>query len=403
MVKGGVCYDINAAPASPPRDPGQNNAALRGIRWAGIVLVVGLVLEVASTLWTFQKSLAAGALYNGDLNCANDGRLQTLHKSFLAQEACDEIPSVDKEPFLLYESSYDNIGPDIHVVFPPHGECENITGDTPAGQDDFLTRCTCDRELTVVAPCRWYPVFDHGSDMCYAYALSASNDSYPNFDYAPHDWGVSNTYSCRPKVPSGTYQLSITSLIVALGSQLVEAVTGFKYLVSPRRSPALMTAVSAFEALGVSAVAAVIVALPGFFGDDFFGLERAQRDLVFWFTWASAAVAIVGAVVEWAAERPDRWGRRRPNLGVLGNALVWLGAATLEVVVAAFQTWRVTLSPGGAVFFNEMAGLVAMEVAALVSMWTARFLWTVSKEMLSPVLTGSSLHFARRKRGAALI
>lgn len=87
-------------------------------------------------------------------------------------------------------------------------------------------------------------------------------------------------------------------------------------------------------------------------------------------------------MVEWSGELPDHWGERRPHLGALGNALVWRGAATLEAVIVAFQTWMVTLSPGRGMMANELAGLVAVEVLALLATWLARFLWTRSKEML---------------------
>lgn len=54
-----------------------------------------------------------------------------------------------------------------------------------------------------------------------------------------------------------------------------------------------MTAVTVFEALGVVATAAVIVSLPGFFDDEFFGLEKTQRELETGLAWVAAATAIV--------------------------------------------------------------------------------------------------------------
>lgn len=405
LVKDRVRYYIDATTAPSPFDPGQHEEALRGIRWAGIILAVGLVLELASTLWTFQKSLAAGALYVGDLDCSPDGRRQILHKSFLTQETCSRVnESVD----IYMPRDDDYIGDWTHLDFS--FPC-NIT-DTSVGQDSFLARCSCDGEFTIVAPCVWYPAeADYRTDgdedlgICFAQPMIFNDTLIASTSidgvYLPYDWGWGGD-GCRPTTPPGTFQLSVTSLVVSVGSQLVEAILGFKYLMNPRRSPALMIGGAVFEALGVAAIAGVIIFLPGFFEDDFFGLERTQRELVFSLTWASAATAIVGAVAEYAAELPDYWGRGRPYLGVLGNALVWLGAATLEVVVAAFQTWRVTLSPGPAVFLNEIAGLVAMEVVALVSMWSARFLWVRSKEMLSPVLARASFPFARRKNVALL-
>lgn len=106
---------------------------------------------------------------------------------------------------------------------------------------------------------------------------STDDPSEVNFDVYPYNDGNAN---CRPTSPSGTFELGVTSLVVALGSQLVEAVVGFKYLVDPRRPPALMTAATIFEALGVAAMSAVVMSLPGFFEDEFFGLEETQRKIV---------------------------------------------------------------------------------------------------------------------------
>ena len=59
----------------------------------------------------------------------------------------------------------------------------------------------------------------------------------------------------------------------------------------------------------------------------------------------------------------------------------------------------VTLSSGWHLLANELAGLVAVEVFALLSMWFARFLWTRSKKMLSPLLSGGVILFRRQKSG----
>lgn len=56
-VKNWICYDVNAAAAVPPRDDERCRVAHRGIRSAGIVLAIGIVLEVVSTLSSFQKAL----------------------------------------------------------------------------------------------------------------------------------------------------------------------------------------------------------------------------------------------------------------------------------------------------------------------------------------------------------
>lgn len=404
VVKNGICYDANAAPAVLPRDDERERAAHRGIRWAGLVLAVGIVLEVVSTVWTFQKALSAGAFLD-NVDCR-------LHASRVMQETCDTLSTI--EPFhdsftsRGYASSENPLRELYHDLmyaydeFGPFGECFGGIDTPDAGKSSDLARCVCDAKFNLPTPCWWAPVFSEPHAICIAraattaepYNISTDDPSEVVFDVYPYDDGNVN---CRPMSPSGTFELGVTSLVVALGSQLVEAVVGFKYLVDPRRPPALMTAATIFEALGVAAMAAVMMSLPGFFEDEFFGLEKAQRQLVFYFTWAAATTVIIGAAVEWSGEHPDRWGQRHPHVGAFGNALVWLGAATLEVVVAAFQTWRVTLSSGWYLLANELAGLVAVELSALLSMWLARFLWTMSKDMLSPVLADGTGIFRRQK------
>lgn len=412
-MKNGVCYDANAAPAATSQDDERDKAARRGIRWAGFVLAIGIVLEVASTVWTFQKALSAGAFLDG-VDC-------TARASVVMQETCEELSAApmsggffNSEP----NATYFFIGESSTAIMVKIGrnfsyaETENflpcVDVDTAAGNGNDLGRCNCDDKPNLPTPCWWFSAYnfpDNSSivalddDPCVAVVVDVvefpSNDNdYASFDVHTLNYGD----VCRATTPSGTFALSVTGLVVALGSQLIETVVGFKYLVDPRRSPDLMTAGTVFEALGVAVVAVVIVSLPGFFDDEFFGLEKTQRDLVSAFTWVGATAAIVGAIAEWSGSHADRWGERRPRLGVLGNALVWLGAAALEVVIAAFQTWRVTLSSGWGLLANELAGLVAVEVSGLLAMWLARVLWTRAREMLSPLLSDAGAVLAQRKK-----
>ena len=409
MVKNGVCYDANAAPAVTSHDDGREKAARRGIRWAGFVLAIGIVLEVASTVWTFQKALSAGAFLDG-VDC-------TARASIVMQETCEELiagpmsgvnTGTNATYFFVGESDTP-IGIMVRIDGNfSYAETDNflpcVDVDTAAANDQG--RCNCDDEPNLPTPCWWFPAYDLPDNdsvvllddaPCVAVVVDVEfpdNDTdYTSFDVHSFNYGD----VCRATTPSGTFALSVTGLVVALGSQLIEAVVGFKYLVDPRRSPDLMTAGTVFEALGVAVVAVVIVSLPGFFDDEFFGLEKTQRDLVSAFTWVGATAAIVGAIAEWSGSHADRWGERRPRLGVLGNALVWLGAAALEVVIAAFQTWRVTLSSGWGLLANELAGLVAVEVSGLLAMWLARVLWTRAREMLSPLLSDAGAVLAQRK------
>lgn len=420
VVRNGVCYDANADPALTPHDDERDKAARRGIRWAGFVLAIGIVLEVASSVWTFQKALSAGAFLDG-VDC-------TLRASVVMQETCERLIAAEGSMFRIdtgTNATYNffTFESDTYITVRVEGyenfsfaNTENFlpcvdVDTTAAGNSSDLAGCNCDDNPNLPTNCWWFPAYNLPDDdifyssatvlddaSCLAVVLDVeipNNDTdYTSFDVHPFNYGD----VCRATTPSGTFALSVTGLVVALGSQLIEAVVGFKYMVDPRRPPDLMTAGTVFEALGVAAVAVVIVSLPGFFDDEFFGLEKTQRELVSAFTWVGAAAAIVGAFTEWSGSHPDRWGQRRPRLSVLGNALVWLGAAALEVVIAAFQTWRVTLSSGWGVLASELAGLVAVEVSGLLAMWLARVLWTRAREMLSPLLSDAGAALTRRKQ-----
>lgn len=93
-------------------------------------------------------------------------------------------------------------------------------------------------------------------------------------------------------------------------------------------------------------------------------------------------------------------------LGAFGSATIWLGSATLEVVVATFLVWKAegTVkseedSGDWDVLTSTLASLLALEVLALVVMWTARVLWTRAKLLLLTKVRDLPM---RREAGASL-
>lgn len=171
--------------------------------------------------------------------------------------------------------------------------------------------------------------------------------------------------------------LTITALVVALSSQLVEAFVGIKYWRDTKCKTGPTLVASMFEALGVLAVSAVLLALPGFYIASEYVSKRIPTFYIL--AWSTVAVVIVGALAEIVAACFDRAVRRLPYLGVVGNGLVWLGAAMLEMVVATYLLWTGNGVRNVADLLREAAGLFTLELLGLVSMWIARGLWMNAK------------------------
>jgi len=229
----------------------------------------------------------------------------------------------------------------------------------------------------------------------------------------------------------GATALAVTALVVTLSGLVVQAAVGFAYLRSPSRSrsTALMTGAAAFEALGAFGVAAVLASLPNFAGNGGGGVngdaggEKGDGSAVgrsddssaeLWML--SAALASVGvgllAEVAWALLPSDPTDAARlPYLGAFGSAMIWLGLAALEILIASFlvwaagaaeedggpgRTWAALLAEDG-----EIIGLVVLEAVALGAMWAARLLWT--RETLLAAVKGREGPSRRRSSGSSFL
>ncbi|CAN0473699.1 unnamed protein product, partial [Hapterophycus canaliculatus] len=71
-----------------------------------------------------------------------------------------------------------------------------------------------------------------------------------------------------------------------------------------------------------------------------------------------------------------------PYLSALGNALLWLGVAALEILVVAYFVWQAA-GDGDLrswdILADEITGLLLVEALALLALWAARVLWTRAK------------------------
>ena len=382
---------------SPPRDAGGGQVVAGGgggdadkpsrdrTFRARVALGVGLALEVAATVWAFWQAVSAGAL-DGEVDCSDDGPLSKLYVSYLVTEQCDERIDADGLPRFtdgfnetssptddfsisgsftddLYEPSSGSTSLEEHV------ECDSLT-DTVDGVKKFQKLCSCYGDRLEVTSCAWIALSSPWDDICYAqgvYTNPSENGTVVGLMH-PYDF----IDGCWASNPVGAMKLTIMALAIALSSQALEAVVGFKYWKDiGKRTAALTLALSVFETLGVVAVASVLLTLPGFSrGSGFFLLA-----------WTIVPIPVVGALVEITAEYSDYATSRVPYLGAVGNGLIWFGAALLEVTVTWYVLWTGAKITDIGALALEAAGLFILELLGLVSMWAARCLWTRAKLM----------------------
>ena len=359
---------------------------------ARIFLAMGLLFEVSATGWAFQQAVSAGALDGDDVDCGNSGRIFKLYGSYLVADRCDG--QIDADSFFnfagnssrFFSGSYwdDLVG------------CDNLT-DAVAGAIAFEKLCSCyDKPDPIeLTSCSWAAVSNPSEGICFAQGVTTNSSDGTitgglyTYEFVDGCWATN---------PSGTAALTITALVVALSSQLLEAFVGLKYWKETEERAAVFTlGASVFEALGVVVVSSVLLSLPGFYGrsdDTFYRLH-----VLFGLAWAAVPIAIVGAVAEITVEFSERAARRLRYLGAVGNALIWLSAGLLEVVVTSYLLWTGAGLRGTGDIAREIAGLFVLELLGLVSMSMARFLWTRAKLLRASV---KRLEEPLRKRGIYL-
>lgn len=160
---------------------------------------------------------------------------------------------------------------------------------------------------------------------------------------------------------------------MALCSQLLPAFKCLKHWKDSDISVATIStqATSVYATMGVIPVAWMLSTYPGGYGDS----DEAFFRAVAWLVWAVFATAAFGVLVE-SAENSDRAARVCPYIGAVGNGIVWLGVASLEVVVTSYLLLAGAGVQDSGDLVREVGGLIALELLALVTMLVARGLWT---------------------------
>lgn len=186
-------------------------------------------------------------------------------------------------------------------------------------------------------------------------------------------------------------------LIVGLGVEFVETAVGYVLLQNPSTGTGLLAAGTAFEAAGIIAFHLWLLASEGYWYDrKVFGEFQSPACVLFLMNCVIAAVAstCLGVFADAVFHFSRKASSRLPHRGAFGNALIWLGAATTEVKVTLYLTWR---REGNKVLENKMsyrsrapwgdfggsiAALIILEVHALIAVVAARVVFTRARRML---------------------
>lgn len=340
---------------------------------ARVFHVIGLALELSSTLWAFEQAVSAGALIVAD--CSFQSRLSQQYISSRAVGNCDGpvdssrvLNSTSAMNFFQFGVSLEN--PEIEeYALKEHVGCHDLTAN-PTAEDRFERRCECCffYEESDYPACSWIPLSSPSNGICYAQGVLTNTSDGTMMAFSDF-----SAQKCWPKHPPGTAMLTITALVVALSSQLVEAFVGCKYWRNTKSENAPILAAAVFQALGVLVVSSVLLALPGFFNASEYVSERIPTFYVL--TWTTVTLVVVGALAETTAVCSDRAFRRVPYIGGVGNGLVWLGSALLEMVITTYLLWTGTGVRDVTSLVVEAAGLFTLELLGLIVMWIARSLW----------------------------
>lgn len=277
-VKGEERYAMDAPlPPYDDCDDDVDKLVRRRTMRARVFLALGLASEVSSTLWAFQQARSAGAL-DGSPDCHRFGLIYTYSR---VVENC--VGPIDAEAIHHFSESFDESSYQASFL-EEYLVCEYVP-DAHAGATTFRESCPSCGEIrsSYVEPCSWVALSDPSDGICSPHYV-ATNTS----DGVITEVGsIYYPFYCPPKHMSGSAAITIATLAVALSSQLLEALVGFKYWRETEQNKTAPTlAASIFEALGVIVVSWMLtkfpdtsrtIALSGWVSSDLWLLGLWQR------------------------------------------------------------------------------------------------------------------------------
>lgn len=341
--------------------------ARRGIRHAAAFLSVGLLLEVAATLWALVQAVSSGAFK--DIRCDEN--------PYLSQQLQLNCDRVELSEVLMSNGS---LAVSTLALLPPH----NLTSCDSPEEFPLPRNCVCS--------------FDNGDDSCFWTAMVITDEDHPYdgscFAYPIDEYVAEYGYDseaadspcsgadafCTRSNPRHFGRIVMVMLVASLGLELMEAVLGYKHLRNPLGRARLMAIGTVIEATAIATVLFLLrFAKYGINGLEVYGdnLSRLQEnmDVVLGLTFLGSFSEVVFVCSATVADR-------LPYLGAFGNGVIWLCAAWVEVLVTVYLALRLGEKDIGRQVGLEIAALVVLELLALVIVWAYRILMVTVKMTL---------------------
>lgn len=354
----------------------------RAMKHAAAFVSLGLLLEMAATFWTLAQAVTSGVF---DVPDCGVRALALYHNERLPQN-CDKL--------------------DSSVVWFDEDRTFNTFTSCSGLEDPKIDQlCDCSRYDKVSSGCAWALASSTRDDidgLCVAVPVIRLNEALQELYGTSYEWLLDSSEleyqdDCRQLVPEGFGDITIALVVVSLLISLVEAYVGYKHWSNPLQGPRLVVVGSVVEAAGILSVWGLLVfARQGIIQAQQVEAQVSENQFRFLQMLLSvvAVVTIVGTVAEIVFHLSAKAHARLPYLGVFGNALIWVGAAVLDILVTAYLVWRLQFWKNEAnedeadeqdwpVLVAAVIGLVILEIVALFAVWAARFFFARAKLVLS--------------------
>lgn len=348
---------------------------------AVISLIVGLVLEVAATLWTLSQAVSDG-VFKETPDCATFDYYIKYFNDYLPQN-CEQVEFSDV--LIGNDDTGDTMGfsscstlqdPQVEnlCVYPLFYEFTEYRGEC------FWITARFDNGVCSIMPVEYGHQNDNANDLFlfWGYYRDITKGYFDSMSTGAHS-----------NVPSGVGKLVIGLVVVSLGLEIVEALVGYMCLkdMSSIKSGPMLLASSILESAGILAVLYLMVVRSSY-GVDLYSaalddtdIEYHVLEIAMYMVLVSTCLGVLAEIIAFSREQCSRScsGRFSYYLGALGNVLIWLGSALLEVIVALYLKWRMstiylnrTTPNAWSDLGEEISGLIVVEVMGLIAVWLAR-------------------------------
>lgn len=368
-------------------------------------------MEAGATIWTLVQAAATGVFEAPDCGVRT---LALYHNERLPQN-CERMDSSvvwfdeDRTPDAVFTS------------------CTGALDDPPIGQQ----ACDCGLFDQVQSGCLWTSASSTREEiagLCLAvpvHVVTAENKEEwgTTYDFVLDSSELEFQKPCSSLNPQGFGDIVIALVVVALVLELLEAYVGYRRWKDPLSARGLVVVAAVAEGAGILSIWFLLSFSSSGIQEDEVTVNQQRILSAFMFVIFGATFA--GTLAEVVAYYCSSAARSRlPYLGAVGNALIWVGSALIEIVVTAYLLWRIEyrnqfpiseedlrLDPAVSqseidaknqaadettwpVLKEAAQGLIVLEALGLLVMWIARALFTRAKVTLLRAKTPPSIQEA---------